>query len=127
MPGALTSYDAVYDVVQVGLDRDDLAERVARRVGLMWEQGLLGEVERLVGQGLREGVTAGRALGYAQALAQLDGRLDEAAAQEATVVATRRFVRRQRGWFRRDPRVTWLARDGSELAAALERVRRLAA
>jgi tRNA dimethylallyltransferase len=119
MPGRLTSYDAVYDVVQVGLDRDDLAERVALRVERMWEQGLLDEVEALADEGLREGVTAGRALGYAQALAQLDGALDEEAAKAATVVATRRYVRRQRAWFRRDPRVSWLDRDGAELAQAL--------
>lgn len=123
MPGRLTLYDAVYDVAQVGLDRDDLAERVAVRVDRMWERGLLAEVAGLVGQGLREGVTAGRALGYAQALAQLDGVFDEAAARAATVVATRRFVRRQRSWFRRDPRITWLARDGGELAQALSVVR----
>ena len=109
MPGELTTYAAVYDTVHVGLDRDDLAERVEQRVARMWRQGLLDEVERLAGQGLREGATASRALGYAQALAQLDGLLDEAAAQAQTVAATRRFVRRQRSWFRRDPRVHWLA------------------
>ena len=119
MPGELTTYEAVYDVVQVGLDRDDLGERVALRVRRMWQQGLLAEVGHLAGQGLREGVTASRALGYAQALAQLDGLLDEEQAQAATVTATRRFVRRQRAWFRRDPRVTWLVRDGSEVDRAL--------
>ncbi len=123
MPGALTSYAAVYDVVQVGLDRDDLAERVAVRVDRMWERGLLAEVAGLAEVGLREGRTAGRALGYAQALGQLDGRLTGAQAREATVAATRRFVRRQRGWFRRDPRVHWLGRDGTELGQALELVR----
>ncbi len=122
MPGALTSYDAVYDVVQVGLDRDDLAERVAVRVELMWERGLVAEVERLAGAGLREGATARRALGYAQALEQLDGHLTSTQARAATVTATRRFVRRQRGWFGRDPRVHWLARDGTELARALDMV-----
>ncbi len=119
MPGELTAYEGVYDVVQVGLDRDDLPDRLARRVDGMWERGLLREVERLTGQGLREGVTAGRALGYAQALAQLDGRLTGAQARAATVAATRRFVRRQRAWFRRDPRISWLPRDGGELDRAL--------
>lgn len=117
MPGQLTSYAPVYDAVHVGLDRDDLAERVAERVDRMWEQGLLEEVAGL--DGLREGVTAGRALGYAQALAQLDGALTEQQAKEATVVATRRFVRRQRSWFRRDPRIAWLPRDGREREHAL--------
>ena len=119
MPGGLTTYDGVYDVVQVGLDCDDLAERVSLRVDRMWEQGLLAEVETLAGQGLRAGVTASRALGYAQALDQLDGRCTGQQARAATVTATRRFVRRQRAWFRRDPRVHWLARDGGELDSAL--------
>ena len=82
----------------------------------MWEAGLLDEVAGLAERGLREGVTASRALGYAQALAQLDGTLTGEQAREATVVATRRFARRQRSWFRRDPRITWLERDGTELA-----------
>ena len=119
MPGAMTSYDAVYDVVQVGLDVTDLPERVAQRVDRMWHASLLDEVARLEQQGLREGVTASRALGYAQALAQLDGTLTGEQAREATVVATRRYARRQRAWFRRDPRITWLARDGTELAQSL--------
>ncbi len=123
MPGGLTTYDSVYDLVQVGLDRDDLADRVARRVEAMWAAGLLPEVERLDRLGLRAGVTASRALGYAQALAQLDGRLTGPEARAATVTATRRFVRRQRGWFRRDPRVSWLPRDGRELARTLALLR----
>ena len=114
MPGAMTSYDMHVPTVYVGLDRPDLADRVATRVERMWDQGLLTEVVGL--DGLREGVTASRALGYAQALAQLDGTLDEVTAKELTVVATRRFVRRQRAWFRRDPRVHWLDPDRDPLA-----------
>jgi tRNA dimethylallyltransferase len=106
MPGALTSYEMHVPTVYLGVDRPDLAERVATRVDRMWEQGMLTEVASL--EGLREGVTASRALGYAQALAQLDGLLDEQSAKAQTVTATRRFVRRQRSWFRRDPRVHWL-------------------
>ena len=111
MPGELTSYGEHYPTTYVGVDREDLAERIALRVDRMWEQGLVDEVRRLEGEGLREGVTASRALGYAQVLGVLDGRWDEAHARELTVVATRRFARRQRAWFRRDPRVTWL--DGA--------------
>jgi tRNA dimethylallyltransferase len=118
MPGAMTTYTAVYPTAYVGLDSADLAERVAARVERMWAGGLVEEVAHLAG--LREGATARRALGYAQALGQLDGEVDEATARELTTVATRRFVRRQRGWFRRDPRIRWVARDGSELAQALE-------
>ncbi len=123
MPGELTSYRAVYDVVQIGLDSPDLPDRIARRVDVMWDRGLLDEVAGLAERGLREGVTARRALGYAQALAQLDGELTGQQAREATVVATRRFARRQRAWFRRDPRVHWLRRDGAERDQALALVR----
>jgi tRNA dimethylallyltransferase len=77
----------------------------------MWAAGLLGEVRGLLPSGLREGRTAGRALGYQQALAQLDGLLTESQAKEDTVRGTRRFVRRQRSWFRRDPAIVWL--DGA--------------
>ena len=79
MPGALTSYDAVYDVVQVGLDVPDLDERVAQRVDRMWAGGLLEEVAGLAERGLREGVTASRALGYAQVLAAARRRPDRRA------------------------------------------------
>ena len=104
MPGAMTAYQAHVPTTYLGLDREDLAERVNARVDRMWEQGLVTEV-----RGLGElGVTASRALGYAQALQQLTGTLTEAEAREQTKVATRRFVRRQRAWFRRDPRIRWL-------------------
>ncbi len=99
-----------YPAVVVGLDREpaELDERVAARVDRMWAAGLVAEVERLVEEGLREGPTASRALGYAQVLAQLDGTVPADEARERTVTATRRFVRRQRSWFRRDPATTWL-------------------
>jgi tRNA dimethylallyltransferase len=108
MPGGMTSYQAHYDVTYLGLDRDDLAERTDARVDRMWAAGLVDEVKVLEQQGLRDGVTASRALGYAQVLTMLDGAFTEDEAVEATKVATRRFVRRQRAWFRRDPRIRWL-------------------
>jgi tRNA dimethylallyltransferase len=69
---------------------------------------------------VREGVTARRALGYQQVLAMLAGDYDDATARERTVYATRRFARRQMSWFRRDPRITWLAADGAALSRALD-------
>ena len=108
MPGAMTSYDAHYDTTYLGLDAADLTTRTDARVDRMWNNGLVEEVRALDRQGLREGVTASRALGYAQVLALLNGRMDEPTAVEATKTATRRFVRRQRAWFRRDPRIRWL-------------------
>ena len=120
MPGRMTSYDARYPTAWVGLDRPDLAERTDRRVHRMFDDGLVDEVRRLEAEGLREGATASQALGYRQVLALLDGELDEPGVRAATAAATRRFVRRQRSWFRRDPRITWLDPAGDLLAQALE-------
>jgi tRNA dimethylallyltransferase len=121
---ALPSYESVYDAVQVGLElpTDALDRRVAERVDHMFAAGLVEEVRRLDGQGLRDGVTASRALGYQQVLAVLDGRLTEQQARAETTAATRRFVRRQRSWFGRDPRVRWLPVGPDLLARALETV-----
>ncbi len=115
----LPSYTAVYDAVQVGLDRPaaDLDARVADRVDRMWALGLVEEVRRLAGAGLRDGVTASRALGYRQVLRALDGLCTLAEARALTVRDTRRFVRRQRSWFRRDPRVHWLDAGSPGLVA----------
>jgi tRNA dimethylallyltransferase len=98
-----------YPVVAVALDRDpaELDDRVARRVDRMWAAGFVDEVAALAADGLREGPTASRALGYAQVLAQLDGVLGPDDARDRTVRATRRFVRRQRSWFRRDGSLSW--------------------
>ncbi|MBV9097632.1 MAG: tRNA (adenosine(37)-N6)-dimethylallyltransferase MiaA [Frankiaceae bacterium] len=121
---ALPSYDAqenaLYDVVPVGLDLDDemLDLRVDVRVGRMFASGLVEEVRDLADrQGLREGRTASRALGYQQVLAMLDGAISEEEAIASTAAATRRFVRRQRSWFRRDPRIRWLDAAAPDLAA----------
>ncbi len=118
-PG-MTAYRAHYDATMVGLDldTDSLDARIEHRVDHMWEQGLVDEVRRLEADGLREGVTASRALGYAQVLAHLSGEYDERTARDRTVQATRRFVRRQRSWFRRDQRITWVAPGDDVIAAA---------
>jgi tRNA dimethylallyltransferase len=98
-------------VVQIGLrvDRAQLDRRIAERTARMWREGLVGEVAALERAGLREGRTASRALGYAQVLRFLAGDCTEDEARAQTVLATRRFARRQDAWFRRDPRVVWLA------------------
>ena len=77
----------------------------------MFAEGLVDEVMALLSRGLREGVTASRALGYAQVLEAIDGGADDASfarARERTFIGTRRYVRRQRSWFRRDHRINWL-------------------
>lgn len=117
---ALPAPAPYYDSVQIGVDRETAAldERIGLRVDLMWAAGLLDEVRELERKGLREGRTASHALGYQQALAQLDGSLSEQQAKEETVRGTRRFVRRQRSWFRRDPRITWLDAAATDLTGA---------
>ncbi|MFF1479696.1 tRNA (adenosine(37)-N6)-dimethylallyltransferase MiaA [Streptomyces sp. NPDC058301] len=107
----LPGHDSVYDTVQIGVDvgRPELDERIAVRVDRMWEAGLVDEVRALEAQGLREGRTASRALGYQQVLTALAGECTEDEARAETVRATKRFARRQDSWFRRDPRVHWLS------------------
>ena len=116
-----------WDTLIVGLDWDTeiLDDRLQRRTDLMFASGLVGEVVALQAQGLRDGVTAARALGYAQVLTALDAGGDDAAmaeAQERTFIGTRRYVRRQRSWFRRDHRTVWLAGDAEGNAAEVARI-----
>jgi tRNA dimethylallyltransferase len=109
--GMMPSYESVYDALVIGVDRPtgELDERLTRRVATMWERGLVEEVRGLAEHaGLRDGVTARRALGYKQVLALLEGELSDDEARARTVQATKRFVRRQRSWFRPDPRINWL-------------------
>jgi len=113
-----------WDTVIVGVDRDtaDLDERLAVRTDAMFAAGLVEEVRTLLEAGLREGTTARRALGYAQVLEALDnggGVADIEAAREATIAGTRRYVRRQRSWFRRDHRIRWIDGSAGGLAATV--------
>lgn len=115
-----------WDTVILGLDCDTtvLDERLAARTDTMFAQGLVAEVRELLRCGLRDGVTAARALGYAQVIADLDAGGDGSAAREPTFIGTRRYVRRQRSWFRRDHRIVWLdAASNGLLDAALAAVR----
>jgi tRNA dimethylallyltransferase len=110
------------DVVQVGLqvDRPTLDQRIADRVDQMWRAGFVDEVRGLVDRGLREGLTASRALGYRQIIAYLDGETTEDEAHTATVVGTRRFARRQASWFGKDERIRWVpAGDPAALDVAV--------
>ena len=110
-----------WEAIIFGLDWDTtvLDERLAQRTDEMFDAGLVDEVNSLLDCGLREGVTAARALGYAQVIAALDagGTAEQLAeARELTFIGTRRYVRRQRSWFRRDHRIAWL--DGSAAGLA---------
>jgi tRNA dimethylallyltransferase len=96
-------------VLELGLnsERAHLVQRLEARAARMWEQGLVSEAESLIPQGIREGKTSSRAIGYSQALAQLDGHLSETEAIEDTARLTARYARRQMSWFRRDKRINW--------------------
>jgi tRNA dimethylallyltransferase len=109
------------DVVQIGLaiDRPTLDTRIAARVDAMWAQGFVDEVRRLEAAGLRESLTASRALGYRQVLRCLDGEISAEEARELTIVGTRKFARRQDSWFRKDRRIAWLAFNRPDLVSAV--------
>ncbi|MGV0345132.1 tRNA (adenosine(37)-N6)-dimethylallyltransferase MiaA [Corynebacterium coyleae] len=98
-----------------------LNPRIELRTRMMFEQGLIDETRALVKDGLVRNSTAGRAIGYAQVLAMFDGELTEEEALEQTITGTRRYVRRQRSWFNRDPRTVWLdAADSNMVDLALD-------
>lgn len=107
-----------YGMRLVGLDQQtaELDARVDERVRRMFDAGLVTEVRSLIGRGLCDGPTAARALGYQQVLAAIDGSGDFVAAAAETARATRRFVRKQRKWFRRDSRIRWFDASARDLA-----------
>ena len=107
-------------VIGLRAPREQLVPRLNARVERMWSSGLVDEVRGLMQEGF--GVTAARAIGYAQAIAQLRGTLAEAEAIERTAVLTRKYARRQVSWFRRYSRITWLESDD---AALLDSARQL--
>ncbi len=103
-------------------DRESLDIRVSNRVDAMWDAGLVEEVQGLVLTGLREGVTAQKALGYAQVLQMMDGVLTSDQAREETKRVTRQYIRRQDTWFSRDVRLHWLGHYENRLEKILARL-----
>ncbi len=103
--------DAVTVQIGVDIDRPTLDERIAQRVDAMFASGFVEEVETLLAAGLAEGRTASRAIGYREVVGFLAGDRTLAEAVEQTKTATRRFARRQDGWFRKDPRIVWVDHD----------------
>jgi tRNA dimethylallyltransferase len=121
--------DALTVQIGVDIDRPTLDERIARRVEEMFAGGFVEEVEALLARGLAEGRTASRAIGYREVTGYLAGDRSLAEAIEQTTVATRRFARRQDSWFRKDPRIVWVAHDDPDrvdkAVAAVAAVERL--
>lgn len=107
-------------IIGLRLPRAELVERLDRRVEQMWAAGLLDEVRRLIPRGIERGRTASRAIGYAQALAQLRGEVSETEAIAETQALTRRYARRQVSWFKRYPAVEWLDAPASAAESAAE-------
>ena len=100
-------------------DRVELDARIEHRVHSMWESGFVAEVEQLLELGLADGVTARKALGYAQIIEALNGDISMATAKTETIRLTKRYARRQESWFRRDPKMQWLQASRSDLLAVV--------
>ena len=112
------------DALHIGLtmERTSLAPRIEARVHRMFDQGLIAEVERLMGEGLLEGTTAQRAIGYAQVISLINGQISKEEAIAETIVATRQYVRRQETWFKRDQRIQWIGEGEPRLPFIEERI-----
>lgn len=109
LPEAPKLWHQFTQIIGVHSERSELVARLDRRVERMWEQGMLTEVQTLRERGLEDGVTASRAIGYAQALGQLAGTLTEPEAIAETQALTRRYARRQVSWFKRYPEIKWVS------------------
>ena len=110
------------DAKQFGLvlDRENLDEKIDKRVEEMWAKGFAREVSILMTQGLEQSGTAKKALGYIQIMNYLNGESDEAFAKEETKRVTRAYARRQETWFSKDERIKWLAPESN--SARLEKL-----
>ena len=112
------------DAMQFGLvmDRDHLRERIDARVDRMWNCGFVTEVDELIARGIKDGVTARRALGYAQIISMREGTMTEEEAKEDTKRASRQYARRQETWFSRDARIQWVAQHQPRLETILQKI-----
>ncbi len=112
------------DAMQFGLvmDREKLTERIDARVDLMWQNGLVAEVDSLIADGINQATTARRALGYAQVISMRAGEISEDQAKEETKRATRQYARRQETWFSRDARIKWISPIQPRLETVLQKI-----
>lgn len=112
------------DALQYGLvmEREHLQERIDLRVEKMWEQGFVAEVDALIADGILEGSTAQRALGYSALIAMRAGHMTEVEAKEETKRSTRQYARRQETWFSRDARIQWIAPHQPRLETIMQKI-----
>ncbi len=112
------------DALQFGLvmEREHLRERIDLRVNQMWDKGFVSEVDQLIEDGILDGATAQRAIGYSSLIAMRAGTMSEADAKEETKRATRQYARRQETWFSRDARITWVAPHQPRLETILQKI-----
>jgi tRNA dimethylallyltransferase len=99
--------------VGLWMERTRLGARIVDRVSTMDRDGFVAEVERLADRPAGLGRTARQAIGYKEILMHLDGRISRDDALELIVRRTKQFARRQRVWFRRDPRIVWIGTSGN--------------
>ncbi len=99
-------------MVGIRWDRDVLRKRIARRVEIMIDNGLVDEVRALVAEPEGLSATAAQALGYKEMIEHLEGRTSLPEAIAATVLRTQQFAVRQERWYRRDPRIEWVDVSG---------------
>ena len=92
-------------------NREQLYERINRRVDQMLSDGLVEEVASLKGRGLTPDMVSMQGLGYKQILAYLDGRMTLAGAVDAIKKETRHFAKRQLTWFKREQDVIWINKN----------------
>jgi len=113
----LASIPQCVPAMMIGLqvDPDVLRARISQRVDKMVDDGLVEEVQRLLDEGFREGVTSPQAIGYKEIVEALDGRMTMEEALDQIKSATCRYAKRQRTWFRKDKRIQWIEADDADL------------
>jgi tRNA dimethylallyltransferase len=112
------------DAMQFGLvmDREHLRTRIDDRVDLMWKKGFVAEVDSLIKDGILDGATAQRAIGYSSLIAMRAGSMSEDEAKEETKRATRQYARRQETWFSRDARINWISPQSDRFATIIQKI-----
>lgn len=107
-------------------NRQELYQRIDRRVDMMLEQGLLAEIEKLLALGIPRKATAMQAIGYKEFLAAMDGQCSIEQATDLVKQGSRHYAKRQLTWFRRNEKIHWLRRSSvfgsEEILAAARRI-----